>query len=100
MTKDISTLGYNPHQVDIYKLHLIDYEYFMGTFENLLDIIHLGKLLHIRGFNLCLFDIAFIGKSAFFAVQKIIVDFINFFEYKLFVTGINKSLSTVTFTED
>ena len=68
ITGDTKTLGYNPHLVDVYKLHLIDYEYFMGTFENVLDVVHLGKLLHIRGFNLCLFDIAFIGKSAFFAV--------------------------------
>ena len=72
----------------------------MGTFENLLDVIHLGKLLHIRGYSLCLFDIAFIGKSAFFSIQKIIVEFVNFFEYKLFVAGINKSLSTVTFQEE
>jgi hypothetical protein len=55
-------------QVDEQKLHLIDYEYFINTFENLLDIIHLGKLLHIRGTSLCLFDIAFIGKSAFISL--------------------------------
>lgn len=67
-THSVGNLSYNTCQVDIYKLHQIDYEYFMNTFENLLDIIHLGKLLHIRGFNLCLFDIAFIGKSAFISI--------------------------------
>ena len=61
-------LDYNPQHLDIFKLNLIDYEFFMTSFENLLDIIHLGKLLHIRGWSLCLFDIAFIGKSAFFAL--------------------------------
>jgi hypothetical protein len=99
-TGDLGSLGYISNQVDVFKLNLIDFEYFMGTLENLLDVIHLGKLLHIRGWSLCLFDIAFIGKSAFFSVQKIIVDFVNFFEYKLFVTGINNSLSTVTFKEE
>jgi hypothetical protein len=99
-TRDFGVLEYNSQHVDIFKLNLIDYEFFMGTFENLLDVIHLGKLLHIRGWSLCLFDIAFIGKSAFFSLQKIVVDLVNFFEYKVFVTSINKSLPTVNLKDE
>jgi hypothetical protein len=93
-------LGYNPSQVDVHKLNLIDYEFLMSFFENLIDIIHLGKLLHIRGWGLCLFDIAFIGKSAFFAGRKLFMGMLTFIEYKDFVMCMNNSLSTKVFGEE
>ena len=96
--QDVS-LDYNPAEVDQHKLNLIDYEFCMSFFENVLDVTHLCKLLYIRGWSLCLFDIAFIGKSAFYSVQRMIVDTINFFEYKVFVACINKSLETKQFRE-